>query len=189
MFLLWWCPFKIRKEKRAGLQFTSTDYLSIVLTPVRIRWTVPLSCGIILLSWRLLAGKSLLMATIILRLSWISWPKSWNSWARQVISWRQRWTRQTAHCGSPPPVSSPGSDENELACRGFTGGEDLRRQVAMTSQRLVVYNSRFIQVSIHPTAVRIGRLWNRVEGCSNDDRLKVLPWLFSKKKTISVWIQ
>jgi hypothetical protein len=28
--------------KRAGLQFTSTDYLSIALTPVRIRWTVPL---------------------------------------------------------------------------------------------------------------------------------------------------
>jgi hypothetical protein len=42
MFLLWWCPFKIWKEKRADLQFTSTDYLSIVLTPVRIRWTVPL---------------------------------------------------------------------------------------------------------------------------------------------------
>ncbi len=42
MFLLWWCPFKIWKEKRAGLQFTSTDYLSIVLTPIIIRWTVPL---------------------------------------------------------------------------------------------------------------------------------------------------
>jgi hypothetical protein len=41
-FLLWWCPFKIQKEKRAGLQFTSTDYLSIVSTPLRIRWTIPL---------------------------------------------------------------------------------------------------------------------------------------------------
>ncbi len=45
MFFLWWCPFKIWKEKWAGLQFTSTDYLSIVLTPVRIRWTIPLSYG------------------------------------------------------------------------------------------------------------------------------------------------
>ncbi len=26
MLLLWWCPFKIQKEKRAGLQFTSTDF-------------------------------------------------------------------------------------------------------------------------------------------------------------------
>ncbi len=42
MLLLWWCPFKIQKENLAGLQITSTDYLSIVLTPVRIRWTVPL---------------------------------------------------------------------------------------------------------------------------------------------------
>jgi hypothetical protein len=29
------------KRKTAGLQFTSTDYLSIVLTPVRICWTIP----------------------------------------------------------------------------------------------------------------------------------------------------
>jgi hypothetical protein len=35
-------PLKIQKEKRAGLQFTSKDYLSIVLTPLRIRWTTPL---------------------------------------------------------------------------------------------------------------------------------------------------
>jgi hypothetical protein len=42
MLLLWWCPFKIQKEKQAGLQFTSTDYLSIVSTLVRIRWTIPL---------------------------------------------------------------------------------------------------------------------------------------------------
>jgi hypothetical protein len=34
-------PLKFEK-KRADLQFTSTDYLSIVLTPVRIRWTIPL---------------------------------------------------------------------------------------------------------------------------------------------------
>jgi hypothetical protein len=31
MLLLWWCPFKIQKEKWAGLQFNSTDYLSLVL--------------------------------------------------------------------------------------------------------------------------------------------------------------
>jgi hypothetical protein len=33
---------KIQKEKRAGLQFTSPDYLSLLLTPLRIRWTIPL---------------------------------------------------------------------------------------------------------------------------------------------------
>jgi hypothetical protein len=42
MLLLWWCPFKIHKEKLAGLQFTSTDYLRIVSIPLRIRWTIPL---------------------------------------------------------------------------------------------------------------------------------------------------
>jgi hypothetical protein len=42
MLLLLWCPFKIQKEKLAGLQFISTDYLSLVLTPLRIRWTIPL---------------------------------------------------------------------------------------------------------------------------------------------------
>ncbi len=36
------CPLKIQKEKLAGLQFTSTDYMSIVSTPLRIRWTIPL---------------------------------------------------------------------------------------------------------------------------------------------------
>jgi hypothetical protein len=36
-------PFKIQKEKRAGLEFTSTDYLSLLLTTLRIRWTIPLS--------------------------------------------------------------------------------------------------------------------------------------------------
>jgi hypothetical protein len=36
-------PFKIQKEKRAGLQFTSKDYLSLLLTPPRIRWTIPLT--------------------------------------------------------------------------------------------------------------------------------------------------
>ncbi len=40
MFLLSCCPFKIQKVKRACLQFTRTDYLSKVLTPVRIRWTM-----------------------------------------------------------------------------------------------------------------------------------------------------
>ncbi len=43
MLLLWWCPFKIQKEKQAGLLFTSTDYLSIVLIPFRIHWTIPLT--------------------------------------------------------------------------------------------------------------------------------------------------
>ncbi len=43
MLLLSWCPFKIQKEKQEGLQFTSTDYLSLLLTPLRIRWTKPLS--------------------------------------------------------------------------------------------------------------------------------------------------
>jgi hypothetical protein len=43
MLPLWWCPFKIKKEKLGGLQFFSTDYLSLVLTPLRIRWTIPLS--------------------------------------------------------------------------------------------------------------------------------------------------
>jgi hypothetical protein len=42
MLLLLGCLFKIQKEKRAGLQFTSTDYLSFLLTPLRIRWTIPL---------------------------------------------------------------------------------------------------------------------------------------------------
>jgi hypothetical protein len=32
---------KIQKEKQAGLQFTSTNYLSLLLTPLRIRWTIP----------------------------------------------------------------------------------------------------------------------------------------------------
>jgi hypothetical protein len=36
------CPFKNQKEKWPGLQFTRTDYLSILLTPLRIRWTIPL---------------------------------------------------------------------------------------------------------------------------------------------------
>jgi hypothetical protein len=35
-------PLKLKKEKLAGLQFTNTDYLSLLLTPLRIRWTIPL---------------------------------------------------------------------------------------------------------------------------------------------------
>jgi hypothetical protein len=31
LLLLRWCSFNIQKEKRAGLQFTSTDYLSLLL--------------------------------------------------------------------------------------------------------------------------------------------------------------
>ncbi len=37
MLLLWWCLFKIQKEKRKGLQFTSPEYFSLLLTPLRIR--------------------------------------------------------------------------------------------------------------------------------------------------------
>jgi hypothetical protein len=33
-------PYKIQKEKRARLQFTSIDYFSLVLTPLKIRWTI-----------------------------------------------------------------------------------------------------------------------------------------------------
>ncbi len=40
MLLLWWCPIKIQKEKLPGLQFTTTDYLSLVLTSLRIRWAI-----------------------------------------------------------------------------------------------------------------------------------------------------
>ncbi len=43
MLLLWWCPFKIQKEKQVGLQFTSTDYLSLLLTPLWIHWTIHLN--------------------------------------------------------------------------------------------------------------------------------------------------
>ncbi len=40
MLLLGWCPFKIQKEKWAGLQFTSADGMSLVSTPLKIRWTI-----------------------------------------------------------------------------------------------------------------------------------------------------
>ncbi len=43
MLLLRWCPFKIQTEKWPGLQFTRTDYLSLVLTPLKICWTIPLT--------------------------------------------------------------------------------------------------------------------------------------------------
>jgi hypothetical protein len=37
-------PLKFKKkEKWAGIQFTSTDYLSLVFTPLRISWIIPLS--------------------------------------------------------------------------------------------------------------------------------------------------
>ncbi len=36
-------PLKFKKEIWPGLQFTRTDYLSLVLTPLRIRWSIPLS--------------------------------------------------------------------------------------------------------------------------------------------------
>ncbi len=40
-------PYKIQKEKWSGLQFTRTDYLSLVLTLLRLRWTI---CTFIFLS-------------------------------------------------------------------------------------------------------------------------------------------
>jgi hypothetical protein len=65
MLLLWWCPYKIQKEKRAGLQFTSTDYLSLLLTPLRIHRTIPLSLALVL-------GAGLtLFCYFILPSSWI----------------------------------------------------------------------------------------------------------------------
>jgi hypothetical protein len=88
ILLLWWCPFRIKKEKLVGLQFTSTDYLSLVLNPLRIRWTVPLRSSIlpsyvhhpwsrylhfdmillITLSWRLLYYKSQRISLTVRRL-------------------------------------------------------------------------------------------------------------------------
>jgi hypothetical protein len=35
MLLSWWCPFKIQKEEWQGLQFTTTDYLSIISISLR----------------------------------------------------------------------------------------------------------------------------------------------------------
>jgi hypothetical protein len=43
MLLVRWCPFKIQKEIRTCLQFTSTDYLCLLLTNCRIRFTIPLN--------------------------------------------------------------------------------------------------------------------------------------------------
>jgi hypothetical protein len=43
MLLLWWCPFKNQYKKLPGLQVNSTERLSPLSTPFRIRWTVPLS--------------------------------------------------------------------------------------------------------------------------------------------------
>jgi hypothetical protein len=37
-------PLKFKKKN--GLQFTSTDYLSLLLTPLRIHWTIPLTVSI-----------------------------------------------------------------------------------------------------------------------------------------------
>jgi hypothetical protein len=36
-------PLKFLKKNGPALQFTSTDFLSLLLTPLRIRWTIPLS--------------------------------------------------------------------------------------------------------------------------------------------------
>ncbi len=44
--LWWWCPFKIQKEKRAGLQFTSTDYLSSDVPP----WPIIICIYVLLIS-------------------------------------------------------------------------------------------------------------------------------------------
>jgi hypothetical protein len=42
MLLSWWCNFKIQYKELAGLQFSIKDCFSLVLTPVRMRWTIPL---------------------------------------------------------------------------------------------------------------------------------------------------
>jgi hypothetical protein len=47
MLLLYGVPLKVNKKNWPGLQFTRTDYLSLVLTPLRIRWTIPLSSKIV----------------------------------------------------------------------------------------------------------------------------------------------
>jgi hypothetical protein len=84
MLLLWWCPFKIQKEKWAGLQFTSTDFLSIVSTPLRIRWTIPLS--IVLCP---VCGSVQIVASI-LRLPILSWL-----WCRDCLTVTFLWYRVT----------------------------------------------------------------------------------------------
>ncbi len=75
MLLLWWCPFKIQKEKRAGLQFTSTDYLRLFFTPLRIRWTIPLKwylpCSLWIYSVRVSCFNH----------SWSQWRK------KQFLTW------------------------------------------------------------------------------------------------------
>jgi hypothetical protein len=40
ILLFRWCPFMIKKYKRAGLQLTSRDRMRVDSTPLRIRWTV-----------------------------------------------------------------------------------------------------------------------------------------------------
>ncbi len=73
MLLLWWCPFKIQKEKWPGLQLTRTDYLSLVMTPFRIRWTIPLS-------WPG-AGAETLIFRLQLRLQpKVPAPQHWLRW-------------------------------------------------------------------------------------------------------------
>ncbi len=45
MLLSWWWPFEIRYKKLPGLQFSITDHMSLLPTPHRLRWTIPLSSG------------------------------------------------------------------------------------------------------------------------------------------------
>ncbi len=81
LLLLWWCPFKIQKEKRAGLQFTSTDYLALLLTPLRIRWTIPLSelywlCLVKVTLRRYFQWSAILSVTLTLTFRNLSIPES-----------------------------------------------------------------------------------------------------------------
>ncbi len=77
MLLLWWCPFTIQKEKRAGLQFTSRDYLSLLLTPLRIRWTIPLMQMLLafLLFTTLLCSEGTNESLLCPKIRWKLWKK------------------------------------------------------------------------------------------------------------------
>ncbi len=57
---------KNSKRKTGGLQFTRTDYLSLLLTPLRIRWTIPLMYVVILKLATMLAPPVLVRSPLLL---------------------------------------------------------------------------------------------------------------------------
>jgi hypothetical protein len=67
MLLLRQCPFKIQKVKRTGLQVTSSDYFSLILTPLRSHWTIPLSD---LLTIALIPYKMTALSTVTTVVEW-----------------------------------------------------------------------------------------------------------------------